>query len=65
MTKADYNKAKMFSNVLYRIGTDAVTDPDDINRAEFLYTWCHQQGREDIIAEAERLCNKRYNNASK
>lgn len=62
MTKADFNKAKMFSNILYRIGTDVVINPDDINRAEFLYAWCHQQGREDIIAEAERIRDKRMNN---
>lgn len=65
MNKADYNKAKMFSNILFRIGTDAVVDPVDIERSEFLYAWCHQRGREDIIAEAERLCNKRYNERGK
>lgn len=65
MTKADYNRAKMFSNILYRIGTDAVVDPVDVERSEFLYAWFNKTGRQDIIAEAERLCNKRYNERGK
>lgn len=65
MTKADHNKARMFADVLYRIGTDSVTDPDDISRAEFLYAWCHRTGREYIITEAERIRDKRMRERGK
>jgi len=61
MTKGDWNRAHMLANLLYRIGTQSTPSSVDVERVNFLYTWLKQTGREDVITEAERLCNLRIN----
>lgn len=59
MNKGDWNRAHMYANLLYHIRTDTVYNSLNVERVKALEDWFKRTGREDIIAEAERLCNER------
>ena len=58
MTKGDWNRAHMLANLLYRVGKSKGS-PVDVERITVMYEWLERTGRQDIIAEAERLCNNK------
>ena len=60
MNKADWNYAHMLAGLLYRVGTGR-NDAFDVDRITAIYERLNRTGRTDIIAEAERICNKRKN----
>ena len=62
MTKADWNKTHMFAKLLYQVRTaNTPMYHGEIERLDYFYDWFKRTGREDIISEAERLCNERMN----
>ena len=64
MSKGDWNRAHMLANMLYRVGTGHPI-PGDNDRIASMYAWLERTGRQDIITEAERLCNRRENGRGK
>lgn len=61
MTKADWNKVHMYAKLLYHIRTDSVYNSEYVERAKAFEDRCKRNDRNDMIAEAERLCNERMN----
>ncbi len=66
MNKADWNRAHMMGKLLYQVRTaNTPMYHGEIERLDSLYDWFKRTGREEIIKEAERLCDERMKERGK
>ena len=62
MTKGDWNRVHMMADLMFRVGTAKNPNTNgDADRLNEMYEWFTRTKRSDIIAEAERIANKKYN----
>lgn len=59
MDKSSAIRAHMMAKTMYRVHTGYPPYTDgEVDRLNALYSWFRKTGRQDIITEAERICDE-------